>query len=175
MLTVRSPDFPQICQRWSSVEYSPNFSLNSQLIYGTVFFCYISWRKYSRFNRSNKTTCYFLYFFSFSLNAWRVRRPEVATSATIDSFNTQNGPTEYAQTYYANDLLTPFFRDPSLAVSNEIFLCIALELLIIRKYTSHITWWTMVLSGLKQTSRSRFKNSTAPLQLFSTHVKETGK
>ena len=85
--------------------------------------------------RSNKTTYSFLYFFSFSLNAWRVRRPEVATPATIDSFNTQNGPTEYAQTYYANDLLTPFFRDPSLAIPNEIFLYIALELLIIRKYT----------------------------------------
>lgn len=120
--------------------------------------------------RSNKTTYSFPYFFSFSLNAWRVRRPEVATSATIYSFNTQNGPTEYAQTYYATDLLTPFFRDPSLAVSNEIFLYIALELLIIRKYTSDITWWTMVLSGLKQTSRSWFKKSTAPLQLFSTHV-----
>lgn len=78
--------------------------------------------------------------------------------------------TEYAQTYYANDLLTPFFRDPSVAVSNESFLYIALELLIIRKYTSDITWWTMVLSGLKQTSRSRFKNSTAPLQLISTHA-----
>ena len=125
--------------------------------------------------RSNKTTYSFLSFFSLSLNAWRVRRPKVATSTTIYSFNTQNGPTEYAQTYYATDLLTPFFRDPSLAVSNEIFLYIALELLIIRKYTSDITWWTMVLSGLKQTSPSRFKKSTAPLQLFSTHAKETGK
>lgn len=85
--------------------------------------------------RSNKTTYSFLYFISFSLNAWRVKRPEAATSATNDSFNTQNGQTEYAQTYYANDLLTPFFRDPSLAISNEIFLYIALELLIIRKYT----------------------------------------
>ena len=123
--------------------------------------------------RSNKTTYSFLSFFSLSLNAWRVRRPEVATSTTIYSFNTQNGPTEYAQTYYATDLLTPFFRDPSLAVSNEIFLYIAL--LISRKYTSDITWWTMVLSGLKQTSPSRFKKSTAPLHLFSTHAKETGK
>lgn len=74
------------------------------------------------------------------------------------------------KTYYATDLLTPFFRDPSLVASNEIFLYIALELLIIRKYTSDITWWTMVLSGLKQTSPSRFKKSTAPLQLFSTHA-----